>query len=62
MAYYDGTNWVYENVDYERWGVNDALNGKTTQVSSIPASNQSSYTEGFNYGTYWKNILQRTQF
>lgn len=62
MSYWDGTNVIYENVDYETWGKNDALNGKTTQVGSIPAANQGSYTEGFNYGVYWKNILNRTQF
>ena len=62
MSYWDGTNWVYENVDYENWGVNDARNGKASQVASVPASNQASYTEGFNFGTYWKNQLQRTQF
>jgi len=62
MSYWDGTTLIYENVDYEQWGVNDAMNGKTTQVASIPSANQSSYTDGFNSGTYWFNILHRTQF
>jgi hypothetical protein len=61
MSYWDGTTLIFENVDYEEWGRRDAENGKTTQVASIPSTNQASYTEGFNFGTYWNSILNRIQ-
>jgi hypothetical protein len=51
MAYWNGTQIVYESFDYMIWAQNDALNGKATQVSSIPAAYQSSYSTGFTYGS-----------
>lgn len=58
MAYFDGTNHVLERVDYVLWGKTNAENGQATQVSSVPAGFQASYTEGFNLGTHTKKYTE----
>ena len=50
MAYWNGTQIVYETFDYMLWAQADALHGKTSQVGSIPTAYKGAYGDGFAYG------------
>lgn len=60
--YWNGTISTADNYDYTLWGKTHAQNGTPTQVSSIPAGNQSAYTAGFELGTFWKNQFKMERY
>jgi hypothetical protein len=51
MAYWNGTQLVYETFDYMLQAQTAALHGSPSNVGNVPAAYKAAYTEGFTYGS-----------